>query len=272
LLIPFLGVLRLETRKLAVALVVLLVIVTPLAYIGYGYASYSKVINPGEPLGTTEYVVVKTPTGQFHSMTLQEFKDYVAGGGEIPEGSKVYKINVESYITGSPVVDINTTLRSLYDSYTIILGDPSVKNCKDKPELYMGSCTQRTVAVMEVTAFVSNIFSTMYYLKAIALGYNNTTAREYAFQETMKRNRKGYLDFWTKFELGRGSLGNSKNLAILLIGPAEGGTENRVFVPRKGLLVFEATSDETLRAEVVLVEHLINFQWPNNSTASQTNS
>ncbi len=272
MIIPFLGVLRLETRKIAVALVVLLIVLTPLAYVGYSYSAYSRVIEPGKALGSTEYVVVKTPAGQFRSMTLQDFKDYLAQGGEIPEGSKVYKINVESYITGSPIVDINTTLRSLYDSYTIILGDPSVKECKDHPELYMGSCTQRTVAVMEVTAFVSNIFSTMYYLKALALGYNNTSAREYAFQETMKRNRKGYLDFWTKFEIGRGSLGNAENLAILLIGPAEGATENRVFVPRKGLLVFEATSDDTLRAEVVLVEQLINFQWPNNSTASGTNS
>jgi len=247
------------------------VVLAPLAYIGYGYASYSKVIDPGEPVTVVDYVVVKTPAGQFYSMTLQEFQEYLAQGNKVPEGSQVYKIAVESYITGSPVVDLNTTLRSVYDSYTIILGDPSVKDCKDQPELYMGSCTQRTVAVMEVTAFVSNIFSTVYYLKGIAMGYNNTTARKYAFQEVMKRNRKGYLDFWTKFELGRGSLGNSKNLAVLLIGPAEGGAGNRVFVPRKGLLVFEATTDDTLRAEVVLVEHLINFQWPNNSTVSEVN-
>jgi len=271
-LIPFLGVLELETRKLAVALIIILLIAAPLGYLGYGYFSYYKVINPGKPLTTTEYVVVKTPTGQFYSMTLQKFNDYLAEGGKIPEGSQVYKIAVESYITGSPVVDINTTLRSLYDSYTIILGAPSVKDCKNKPQLYMGSCTLRTATVMEVTAFVSNIFSTMYYLKALAMGYNNTTAREYAYTQTMRRNRKGYLDFWTKFEIGRGSLGNAHNLAVLLIGPAEGATANRVFVPRKGLLVFEGTSDDTLRAEVVLVEHLINFQWPNNGTATNANS
>ncbi len=259
-----------EPKKLAVALVVLFVVVAPLAYIGYGYSSYSKVLNPGKPVNGIDYVVVKTPAGKFYSMTLKEFQDYLGEGGKVPEGSSVYKVKVESYITGSPVVDLNTTLRSLYDSYTIVLGDPSVKNCKDNPDLYMGSCTLRTAAVMEVAAFVSNIFSTMYYLKGIAMGYNNTTAREYAYNETLKRSRKSYLDFWTKFEIGRGSLGNADNLAVLLIGPAEGGTENRVFVPRKGLLVFEGTSDEVLRAEVVLVENLINFQWPTNSTVSST--
>jgi len=259
----------LETRKLAVLLIVLLVIVSPVAYAFYAYHAYSSAVNPGEPLAAVDYIVVKTPTGKFYSMTQEQFTDYIGQGGEVPEGSKIYKVKVESYLTGSPVVDLNTTIRSLYDSFTIILGDPSVKNCKDNPGAYLGSCTQRTLAVMEITSFITNVFSTMYYLKGIALGYNNTTAREYAFNETMKRNRKDYLTFWTKVAIGRGSLGNSRNLAVLLIGPAEGGDQNRVFTPRKGLLVIEATSDETLRAEVVLVEQLVGFEWPSNTTATR---
>jgi hypothetical protein len=258
----------LESKKLAVVLILVLVAVAPLGYIGYAYHSYSSVINPGEPLSSVDYVVVKTPDGKFYSATLQQFNDYLGSGGKVPQGAKLYKVRLDSYLTGSPVVDINTTVRSLYDSFTIVLGDPSVKNCKDKPGLFLGSCTQRTAAVMELSAFISNVFTTAYYVKGLAMGYNNTTARAYAYNQTLLRNRKDYLSFWTKVEIGRGSLGNSKNLAVLLIGPAEGAQENRIFVPRKGLLVIEGLSDETLRAEVVLVEQVIGFQWPNNSTVT----
>jgi len=250
-----------KTRALAV-FIALLLVAAPLGYVGYGYFMYSKVVNPGEPITSTEYVVIKTPAGQFYSMTSSEFREYVSEGGKLPAGSKLYRIRVESYLTGSPVVDLNTTLRSIYDSYTIVLGAPSLKNCKTNPNLYPGSCSLRTATVMELTAFVSNIFSTIYYLKALAMGYDNATARAYAYNQTLLRNRKVYLTFWTKFRIGSGRLGNSHNLALVLIGPAEGATANRVFVPRKGLVVFEGTSDDTLRAEVVLVEHLIGFQWP----------
>jgi len=262
----------LETKKLAVLLIVLLVIVAPISYVVYGYASFSHVVNPGKPLGSQDYIVIKTATGQFYSMPSKQYIDFLRGGGKLPAGSKIYNITVDSYLTGSPVVDLNTTLRSIYDTFTIVLGAPSVKECKTDPSAYMGSCVYRDAAVFEVTTFISNIFSTIYYLKALAVGYNNTTAREYAYNQTMMRYRKAYLDFWTKFEIGRGSLGNSKNLVVLLIGPAEGATSNRVLVPRKGTLVFEATSDETLRAEAVLVEQIINFQWPKNSTMSTARS
>jgi len=254
-----------EKRTLTVLLIILIV-AAPLGYFTYGYLSYSKVINPGEPLNAQEYIVIKTPTGKFYVMTAEEFSAYVSTGGKLPAGSSTYRVTVESYVTGSPVVDLNTTLRALYDSFTIILGDPSIQNCQDRPELYPGDCVQRTVVVVEVTAFVSNIFSTMYYLKARALGYNHTMARQYAVEETLKRGSKAYLTLWTKFRLGVGSLGNEDHLAVLLIGPAEGATTNRVFVPRKGLIVFEGTTEEHLRAEVVLVERLINFQWPGNTT------
>jgi len=50
-----------------------------------------------------------------------------------------------------------------------------------------------------------------------------------------------------------------------LIGPAEGANANRVFTPRRGVLVIEGTTDETLRAEVVLIENLIGFQWPESN-------
>ncbi|MDI3474380.1 MAG: hypothetical protein PWQ79_1002 [Thermococcaceae archaeon] len=259
-----------ERNKILALVLLLLIVGAPVAYVVYGYSSYSRVINPGEPLGSAEYVVVKTPSGQFLSMSFDQFSDYVSKGGNLTEGAVIYKVRVESYITGSPVIDLNTTIRAIYDSFTIVLGDPAVRECSTNPDLYPGSCTLRTAAVVEVTSFVSNVFSTVYYLKGISLGYDNATAREYSYNQTMLRHRKAYLDFWTKFKIGSGRIGNSKNLVVILIGPAEGGTRNAIYVPRKGLVVIEATSDEALRAEVVLIEHLINFQWPSGKSPTQS--
>lgn len=101
-----------------------------------------------------------------------------------------------------------------------------------------------------------------YYLLAKSKGYDNTSAKEYAYEQTQLRHDIAYLSFWTKFDIGRGALGNDKVLTVLLIGPAEGAKCNCVYAPRKGLLVIEGKTDETLRAEVVLIENIIGFKWP----------
>ncbi len=148
------------------------------------------------------------------------------------------------------------------------MGDPSVTNCKDSPQLYVGDCRYRTLAVSEISGVVSNIFTTNYYIKGLQMGYDNATAKQYAFNQTWLRYRKTYLNFWTKVDIGRGKIGNENHLAVILIGPAEDAKENRIFAPRKGVLVIEGTTDETLRAEVVLIENIIRFSWPQNSTAT----
>ena len=245
--------------KKAIALIIaLLVVLAPVSYVIYGYSQFSKVLNPGKPKGESSYVVVYSG-GKFYVFTSQHYKSLDI---QLPPGSKTFNITVKSYITGSPEVDLNLTLRSVYDRFVIVVGSPSVKECKNNPEIYPGSCQFRTAAVTEISALVSSIFSMNYYLKARAMGYDNSSAKEYAYEQTQLRHDVAYLSFWTKFEIGRGALGNEKVLTVLLIGPAEGAKCNCVYAPRKGLLVIEGKTDETLRAEIVLIENIIGFQWP----------
>jgi hypothetical protein len=259
----------LNQKRLAVGLVVLLVVVAPISYVLYSYHSFGAVVNPGTPKASTQYVMIYTPSGQFYALTAEQYQKLIEEGTRPPAGSKLFNVTIDSYITGSPEVDLNLTVRSFYEYFTIVMGDPSVTNCKDAPQLYIGDCKYRTLAVSEISGVVSNIFTTNYYIKGLQMGYDNATAKQYAFNQTWLRYRKVYLNFWTKVDIGRGKLGNENHLAVILIGPAEGATENRIFAPRKGTLVIEGTTDETLRAEVVLIENIIGFSWPENSTATR---
>ena len=249
-------------KKLAAILIVFLVIVSPVSYVLYSYHSFGSLIHPGTPKTSEKYVIIYTPSAQFYTLTEDEYRELMENGKNPPTGSKLFNVTLESYITGSPEVDLNLTLRSVYEYFTIVIGDPSVANCKDNPGLYIGDCRYRTLAVSEISGIVANIFAANYYLKGIRMGYDNATAKQYAFNQTQLRYRKSYLNFWTKVELGRGKIGNEHHLAVLLIGPAEGAKENRIFVPRKGVLVVEGKTDEALRAEVVLIENIIGFKWP----------
>ncbi|WP_456421303.1 hypothetical protein [Thermococcus sp.] len=245
-------------KKTVALIIVLLIVLAPVSYVLYGYSEFSKVLNPGKPKGESSYVVLYSG-GQFYILTPAQYKNIQR---PLPPGSKVFNVTLKSYITGSPAVDLNLTLRSPYDRFVIVLGSPNVQDCKSNPSLYPGSCQFRTAAVTEVSALVSSLFSINYYLKAKAMGYDNASAKEYAYEQTQLRHDVAYLSFWTKFEIGRGALGNEKVLTVLLIGPAEGARCNCIYAPRKGLLVIEGTTDETLRAEIVLIEHIIGFQWP----------
>ena len=244
------------------ALIVLVVVVAPISYVLYAYHSFGNLINPGTPKTSGRYVVIYTPSAQFYTLPLEEYNSLFKSGTKPPKGSRIFNVTINSYITGSPGVDLNLTLRSVYKYFTIVLGDPSVINCKDNPRLYVGDCRYRTLTVSEISGVVANIFAANYYIQGLQMGYDNATAKQYAFNQTYLRYRKSYLNFWTKIDIGRGKIGNENHLAVLLIGPAEGAKGNRIFAPRKGVLVIEATTDETLRAEVVLIEDLIGFKWP----------
>ncbi|AFL94489.1 hypothetical protein CL1_0277 [Thermococcus cleftensis] len=260
-----------DNRRLAAVLIVLLVIIAPISYVAYSYHSFNGLINPGTPKTSAEYVVVYTPSAQFYTLTAEEYRQLLESGEKLPPGSKLFNVTVDSYITGSPGVDLNLTLRSVYRQFTIVMGDPSVINCKDNPQLYVGDCRYRTLAVSEISGVVASIFAANYYLKGINMGYDNVTAKQYAFNQTQLGYRKTYLNFWTKVDLGRGKIGNEEHLAVLLIGPAEGAKENRIFTPRRGVLVIEGTTDETLRAEVVLIENIISFKWPEGNETKTIN-
>ncbi|NJE06443.1 hypothetical protein E3E36_09885 [Thermococcus sp. M36] len=255
-----------EPRKLAAVAVLLFVFVAPLAYLGAAYHSYAGLVDPQKPKASADYVVVYTLSAQFYVLTKEKYEGLISSGYLLPEGSKIFNVTLESFITGSPEVDLNLTLRSPYEYFTIVVGAPSVADCKDSPQLYVGDCRYRTITVSEVSGVVSNIFSTNYYLRALQMGYDNKTAREYASNQTWLRYRKRYLTFWTKIDIGRGKIGNPEHLVVLLIGPAEGARENKIFAPRRGVLVIEGTTDETLRAEVILIENLIGFKWPQGNT------
>ena len=255
-----------DRSRLIALSVLLIILLSPASYVIYAYHQFSQVVHPGTPKASEEYVVINPPTSEgFYVLSEREYRDMLAEGHKPPKGSRIYNVSVDSYITGSPGVDLNLTIRSVYDSFTIVLGDPSVKECTQNPTLYMGNCQYRTAAVSEVTAMIANVFKTNYYLEGLHMGYNNVTAKQYAYNQTWLRYRKTYLTFMTKLSIGRGKLGNPNNLAVLLIGPAEGATANRVFTPRRGLLVIEGKTDDTLRAEIVLVEELIGFSWPAGS-------
>lgn len=255
-------------QKRLIAVLLVIILASPLLYAGFAYHSYGSVISKSNPKAADNYVVLYS-SAKFYVLTESEYEKFLEEGYRPPENSKVFNVTVESFLTGSPGVDLNLTLRSVYDRFTIVVGDPSVANCKDSPQLYMGNCKYRTLAVSEISGVVSNIFSTNYYLMALQMGYDNETAKEYAFNQTWMRHRSAYLSLWTKMDIGRGKIGNQDHLAVILLGPAEGARRNRIFAPRKGLLVIEGTSDETLRAEIVLIERLIGFKWPEgNSTTT----
>ncbi|NJE42385.1 hypothetical protein [Thermococcus sp. GR6] len=256
-------------KRFAVVLVVLFIVIAPISYVMYSYHNFNNVISPKPPRASTQYVIIYTPSAQFYALTAEQYQKLIEQGTAPPAGSKIFNITVDSYITGSPEVDLNMTIRGFYEYFTIVIGDPSVENCKDNPQLYLGDCKYRTLTVSEISGVVSNIFTTNYYIKGLEMGYDNVTAKQYAFNQTWLRYRKTYLNFWTKIDIGRGKIGNPDHLVVLLIGPAEGATENRIFTPRKGVLVIEGVTDETLRAEVVFIENLIGFSWPEKRNTTE---
>ncbi|WP_346765936.1 hypothetical protein [Thermococcus sp. 21S7] len=250
-------------------IVAVLVIVAPIAYAFYGYTQFNSAINPSKPGATHTYIVIRMPSGEYLAMTPRDYLNLTSMGWEPPAGSKGHLINVTGYVTGFPEVDVNMTFRAPYERFTVVLGDTSVKMCSSEPKNYPGSCPERAATVSEITALTSTLFKRYYYWEAIKNGMDNTSAKMYAYEQTMKRFSKGYLTFVTKAEIGLGRMGTKKHLAVVIIGPAEGADVNQITVARPGLVVLEGKSDAALRAEVALIEKILNFKWPENSTATR---
>ncbi|ASJ03557.1 hypothetical protein A3L09_09970 [Thermococcus profundus] len=161
---------------------------------------------------------------------------------------------VESHLTGDPILDINVTLYHHYDRATIIVGTGETRDYCDRS----GGCQLRTMAAVEVSCLVGKIFGAEYYEAAREIGYNDTGARRYAFEQVSKRvSSGGWLSFREKIEIGRRSVGNRKHLLVILRGPLDGAERNRIYTPREGVLVLEALSDETLYQEALLLEGML---------------
>ncbi len=250
------------SRRTLLALLVAVLIVVPAGYLLYGYSHYSDVVSVPKNASTATYIVIKLPDGNFLSMTPKEYANLTLQGFKPPAGSKGYLINVTGTLTGIPVVDVNLTMLAPYKRFTIVVGSPSVKVCSSNPQEFVGSCSERSAAVTEISALTSTLFKRYYYWQGIKQGMDNASAKQYAYEQTMKRYDVRYLSFMTKTDIGLGRLGNRDHLVVILLGPAEGATRNVIFVPRRGTIVLEGRSDSVLRAEVALIEHILNFKWP----------
>ncbi|ALM74414.1 hypothetical protein [Thermococcus barophilus] len=216
-------------RLLALVLTIILIVV-PLAVAFYGYNNYTKVIEPQrKPLAVKPVAV--------------------------PFEGRTYPILLESYITGDPLVDINMTLRSPYERATIILGDPSFKDCKGSE-----ACIWRVRTVSELGATIGAVFGVKYYVEDIMKSDSNKTAAYKAAKETTERIDNRYLAFIPKAEIGLGLIGNKKHLLVILKGPREGAEKNRIYCPKPGILVIEGTTEDTLFVEVLLIKTIISSQ------------
>jgi len=196
----------------------------------YGYTNYTKAIEPQKkPLAVKPVAV--------------------------PFNGRNYPILLESYLTGDPLVDINMTLRSPYDRATIILGDPSFKDCKGSE-----ACVWRVRTVSELGATIGAVFGVKYYVEDVIKSGGNETAAYKAAKETAERIDNRYLAFIPKVEIGLGLIGNKKHLLVVLKGPREGAEKNRIYCPKPGVVVLEGTTEDTLFVEVLLLKTIISSQ------------
>lgn len=194
----------------------------------YGYTRFDSVVRAGEPLAVKAI--------------------------EVPYSNQRYTILLGSFITGDPAVDLNLTLRSIYDEATLIVGDPSFKGCSGE------ACVWRTRTSAELGATIGALMGRKYYYQAIVEGKDNATAKQMAMEEARARVHTEYLSFMNKAMLGLGRIGNPKHLTVILIGPREGARSNRIYTPRQGVLVLEAMDEKTLFVEVLVVKTIINSQ------------
>jgi len=217
-------------KRVLVVFLLMLFIVAPLGVAFYGYNNFSKAITPQRDPITTKIVGV-------------------------PFRGKTYQVILESYITGDPTLDINITLRKPYKRATIIVGDISFKECKGSE-----ACVWRIRTVAELGATVGAVFGVKYYVEDVIKSGTNETAAYKAAEETSKRIESRYLAFVPKVTIGLGLVGNKDHLLIILKGPREGAQKDRIYCPKEGVLVIEATSEDTLFVEVLLVKTIIASQ------------
>lgn len=160
-------------------------------------------------------------------------------------------VRVQSYLTGDPLEDINVTIYHAYDHVTVVLGSGDTRDYCDRT----GRCQFRTRAAVEVACLIGKVLGASYYETARGMGYGDSEAREFALEQVSSRVSSGnWLSLSLKLEIGRGKIGNEKHLLIILRGPLDGATGNRVYTPRKGVLVLEALDDRTLYQEALILE------------------
>ncbi|USS40596.1 hypothetical protein NF865_09925 [Thermococcus aggregans] len=217
-------------KKLAAMFLLIVVVLAPLGVLAYGYANFSDKVYPDkEPL---KRVLVK-----------------------VPYNGVEYRIALESYNTGDPFLDLNLTLRgTVYESMTLIVGDPMFRECDAKA---LGDvCIWRTRTVTEIAAVLSPVFTANRYWYYKEKGYdeNESMARAQADVERIHTTSLGFIQ---KVKIGLGLMGDKKHLLVLLKGPAEGGKVDRIYSPKEGIMVLEATSERTLFAEVLLLKTII---------------
>jgi len=217
-------------NKRLLALVIVILIVAPMVLAFYGYTNYTKAIEPQK-----KPLAVKTVA--------------------VPFNDKTYSILLESYLTGDPLVDINITVRSPYERATIILGDPSFKDCKGSE-----ACVWRVRTVSELGTTIGAVFGVKYYIEDVIKSGGNETAAYKAAKETAERIDNRYLAFMPKVGIGLGLIGNKKHLLVVLKGPREGAEKNRIYCPKPGIIVLEGTTEDTLFVEVLLLKTIISSQ------------
>lgn len=218
-------------RKVLAVVFIGIVLIAFVGAVSYGYSNFPNVLFPQ-----------KSPLNVF--------------SGRLEVQGKVYNINVESYLVGDPFLDVNTTLRGhIYKDMTIIIGDPVFRNCKS--EELGNACVLRARTVTELSAVLAPVFtSTRYWYYVKEKGYNKTEALEIAVKDK-SRIHVTSLGFAQKVKIGLGLLGNENHLLIVIIGPREGARKNRIYCPKRGILVLEGTSEEALFAEVLLLKSII---------------
>jgi len=217
-------------KKLLGVLLSIIVVLACVGVVFYGYFTWEKAITPsGEPL---DRVLVK-----------------------VPYGGREHKVLLESYNTGDPLLDLNLTLRSnVYDDLTIIVGDPIFRNCD--PQRYGQACVLRTKTASEISVTLSPIFTAARYWYYLHSGYSESDALAKA-QADKDKVHTTTLAFAQKVKLGLGLIGNKNHLVVILKGPVEGAKTNRIYTPKEGVLVLEATNEQTLFVEVVALKTII---------------
>lgn len=167
------------------------------------------------------------------------------------------RIDVEAYVPTDPLQVINHTVYHRYSSAVVFVGTSSTRDYCDKT----GKCQLRTMAAAEVSCLVGKVFGAYYYETAREVGYNDTDARRFAVEKVSEVVRAGeWVSFSDKLEIGRGKIGNGDTLLILLRGPLDGAEKNRIYVPREGVIVLEAMSDDALYKEALLLEEILGIK------------
>jgi len=154
---------------------------------------------------------------------------------------------VEGY-KDDPLRELNLTVYHVYDRVIIVPGSDAVKSYCDRT----GKCQYLLMAVSEVSCIVGKILGAHYYETSREAGYNSSRAKMIAFERVSKSVSTLWLSMGFKLSLGRGSAGNGRVLVVIFRGPLDGAEKNRIYSPRRGVLVFEGRTYRDLYSEALI--------------------